>query len=285
VHCSASLAESPIWIPEREQIAWVDIMDGIVTTACVDGKIVTRVTMDEPVGAIALASNASELVAATPSGLRFVSTKSDIIVAAAEASPTLRMNDGKPDPVGRFVVGTMGIPSPVTGSGTLWSFGGERARPLLRSVTISNGLCWSADGLTLYYIDTPTQRIDAFDYDLDSGDISNRRTLFEIDEHDGAPDGMTIDDQGGLWVALWGGGCIRRYAGKTITEEIPVPTPFVTCPVFVGAELDILIITTAALPFGDDAPDGAGDVYVAKPGTKGLAPNRWSSTTCSPAAK
>ena len=93
---------------------------------------------------------------------------------------------------------------PRAGAGGLWSVANGTSVKLLDAVTISNGLCWSSDGSTLFYIDTPTQRIDAFDYDVETGAISNRRAIVKIPEDAGSPDGMTIDDEDGLWVAMWG---------------------------------------------------------------------------------
>lgn len=272
VAAGAVLAEGPIWLDDRGLVAWTDIPSGTITAATLDGATEPIATFDEPVGAIALATD-GRLIAATPDGLHLLD--GTLLAELPEAGADLRMNDGKPDPVGRFVGGTMGRPSPRPGAGALWSFDERGARALVRDVTISNGLCWSADGATMFYIDTPTQRIDAFDYDIATGEVSERRTVVTIDGDDGAPDGLTIDRDGGLWVALWGGSCVRRYEGRRLTEQIDVPTPYVTCPVFAGPELDVLVVTTAAEPFGAAQPPGAGDLYRCAPGVRGRAAHRY----------
>jgi sugar lactone lactonase YvrE len=167
----------------------------------------------------------------------------------------------------------MTIDEPRPGAGSLWSFDRGGPRELVTSLTISNGLAWTADGATLYLIDTPTRRVDAFDYDLATGSVADRRPVITLPEGAGDPDGMCIDDDGGLWVALWGGGAVHRYADGGLDAVIDVPTPYVTCPAFTGPARDRLVITTASEPFGATAPAGAGDVYVAEPGVTGPAPH------------
>src|SRR5262249_10956747 len=132
------------------------------------------------------------------------------------------------------------------------------------------------DGATLYFIDSPTRRVDAFSYDLATGGVANQRSVFEIADADVEPDGMCIDAEGGLWVALWGGGAVHRYIGGRLAATIELPTPYVTCPTFAGPELDELVITTASKPFADkggEIPDGAGDLYTARPGVRGVPAN------------
>ena len=181
------------------------------------------------------------------------------------------MNDGKADPAGRFVGGTMGDPTPRPRAASLWSFGSGDPVALVSGVTISNGLAWSADGSTLFYIDTPTRRVDAFDYDVRLGSVANRRPVITLPPGAGDPDGLCIDVDGGLWVALWGGSAVHRYVDGSLDAVIEVPTPYVTCPVFAGRELDELVITTAAEPFGRDGPPAPA---ISTSPTRGLAAPR-----------
>ncbi len=157
-----------------------------------------------------------------------------------------RFNDGKCDPRGRFLAGTMdlGEQDPL---GSLYSFDGKTVTKLLGGTIISNGLTWSPDYKTLYYIDTPTRIVQAFDYDLDSGAIANGRTLITIPESLGWPDGMTSDTQGNLWVAMWGGAQITKWNPNTgqLLEQIPVPAMNVSSCVFGGKNLNELYITSA----------------------------------------
>jgi sugar lactone lactonase YvrE len=261
----AELGEGPIALTDGT-LAWVDILRGEVCHRAVSGDVQLRARMGEPVGSIAETTDGS-LLAACGSGLYDLGDGDPRLVAPlSQRAPDLRMNDGKADPAGRFVGGTMTVGTPQPGAGSLWSFGADGPIELVTGVTISNGLAWAADGATLYYIDTPTHRVDAFDYDVGTGGVSGRRTVVMIEDDAGDPDGMCIDVEGGLWIALWGGGAVRRYVDGALDAIVTVPTPYVTCPVFAGRDLDQLIITTASQPFEGDVPAGAGDIYVVTPG-------------------
>jgi sugar lactone lactonase YvrE len=276
VAAGAELAEGPLWLDETGEVAWVDILRGHVHWTALESGDDTFVEVGEPVSALAMTTG-GELVGATPHGLRLIAPAAGhpLVAALPGDRNDLRMNDGKVDPRGRFVGGTVTMGEPQTHAGALWSFDGPGARRLLDGVTISNGLCWSADGSTLFYIDTPTQRVDAFDYDAATGDISNRRPVIEIDPAEGSPDGMCGDSDGGLWIALWGGGRVSRYVDGRIDEVIEVPTPYVTSVAFCGTELDRLVITSAAQPYGTSCPPGAGHVYRTVPGVSGRASARY----------
>ncbi|HIG25563.1 MAG TPA: SMP-30/gluconolactonase/LRE family protein [Acidimicrobiia bacterium] len=266
----AELAEGPVWDTQAQEVVWVDVLAGQINRLSLSGQVGSPTQMSTSVGALAFTATNSWL-AATPDGLCRLDDRS-LVVGLPLQAPDLRMNDGKVDPQGRFVGGTMTTGRPRKGAGSLWSFGGAGVRMLVDGVTISNGLAWSADGCTMFYVDTPTQRIDAFDYDPSSGVVANRRPWAHIPSEMGAPDGMCIDVEGGLWVALWGGSAVVRLIDGTVTERIEVPTPQVTCPAFVGPKLDQLVITTAAIGL-DPCPEGAGDLYICTPGVAGTLPN------------
>jgi sugar lactone lactonase YvrE len=228
---------------------------------------------DEPVSAVAETTDGG-LVVSTASGLWHLAAGGErrLLTPVPDASPELRMNDGKADPRGRFVGGTMRRQRPRDPVAALWSFADGRATQLVGGVRTSNGLAWSADHRTMYYIDTPTGRVDAFGYDPEAGTVADRRTVVEIPVEVGKPDGLCIDDEGGLWVALWGGGAVHRYVDGQLSEIVEVPTPYVTCPTFAAPSFDQLVITTASEPLGDDPPAGAGDLYIADVGVTGPAP-------------
>lgn len=189
--------------------------------------------------------------------------------------PRNRCNDGKCDPAGRFYIGTMNMDGEPE-RGALYRVDPDRScRKLLEGVSISNGLAWSPELAAMYYIDTGTRRVDVFDWDAGTGDIRNRRPAYEFDESQGFPDGMCIDTNGNLWIAMWGGGCvlcIDPRTGKLVTR-VEVPACYVTSCCFGGPELQVLFITTArqGQPPGtpDDKP-GAGLVFHARPGATGL---------------
>ena len=268
---NAELGEGPMWDADSQQIIWVDILKGQINQVDLNGNIGIPVLLDEAVGAVAQ-TQSGNLIAATPSGLVDIE-KSKIVCQLPNQDPNLRMNDGKADPLGRFVGGTMTFGDPEPKAGSLWSFGPEGVQCILDGVTISNGLDWSDDGKSMFYIDTPTQRIDSFDYDLDTGRIGNRRTLIEIPVSMGSPDGMCVDAEGGIWVALWGGGSVIRIVDSKIVKIIEIPTPQVTSVAFVGADLDQLVITTASIGLKEQQ-DGAGNLYIYPTNTSGKQANR-----------
>ena len=248
------LGEGVVGLGAGRGFVFVDIHSARVLSGSLTGQVETVYTGGDSIGAVA-PTTSGDLLIAEQRQLRLLSGTS--IVDLPQTDSDVRTNDGKADPVGRFVIGTMAEP-PRTGAGALWSVEAGAASLLVDDVTISNGLCWNTAGTTMYYIDTPTHSIDAFDYDAETGKAENRRRYVSIDPAHGAPDGMTIDAEGGLWVALWGGGAVHRYVGSALDEIVAVPTPFVTCPAFVENRL---VITTAAEPARDDPM--AGHVYVA----------------------
>jgi len=161
--------------------------------------------------------------------------------------PGNRFNDGKCDPAGRFLAGTMDDNERLP-SGSLYSLSPDgKLKTLLRGTRISNGLAWSTDYRTFYHIDTPTRTVMAYDYDLASGEIANPRAAVAIPAGMGWPDGMTSDAEGMLWVALWGGAKLTRWDPATgrLETEIPFPAYNVSCCTFGGPDLDDLYVTTA----------------------------------------
>ncbi len=262
VNAKAELAEGPIWDSENGEILWVDIMKGEINRVDLDGNIKEPKNIQAPVGSI-VKTQKGDLIAATPSGL-INAYSGNSVAEFPKKNPNLRMNDGKADPMGRFIGGTMSLGEPEHRAGSLWSFSDKAPRILLEGVTISNGLDWSEDGSRMFYIDTPTQRVVSFDYDIQSGEISNQRTFAEVPAALGAPDGMCIDSEGAIWVALWGGGAIVRILDGKIVEKVNVPTPQVTCVAFVGPNLDQLIITTASIGL-ETSSENAGDLFLYSP--------------------
>mgnify|MGYP001787624961 FL=1 len=140
-------------------------------------------------------------------------------------------------------------------------------------LTIGNGLAWNASGRVMYYIDTPTHRIDAFAFDPDSGSLSDRRTVVRMPPGSGAPDGMTIDAEGGLWVALWGGAAVHRYVDGNLDRVVDLPVTQPTSATFGGAGLDELFITSASVGLSPEQRRDqplAGAVLRVRPGVRGV---------------
>jgi sugar lactone lactonase YvrE len=147
---------------------------------------------------------------------------------------------------------------------------------VLAGVTISNGLAWSDDAATMYYIDSPTQRIDAFSYAADTGEIRDRRPVVHIPAELGSPDGLTIDADGGLWVALWGGGAVHRYLDGRLDRVIRLPVSQPTSCTFGGPDLDELYVTSAWKGLSPDlrrAEPLAGALLRVRPGVRGVPPS------------
>ncbi|MFE3195800.1 SMP-30/gluconolactonase/LRE family protein [Nocardia sp. NPDC059240] len=178
-----------------------------------------------------------------------------------------RLNDAKVDPRGRLLAGTMAEEGGVGGS-ALYRVDPDGTLSMLRTgVTISNGLGWSPDGRTLYYADSPTRRVDAFDYDLDSGTIGAGRPFAYF--ADGDPDGLTVDAEGNVWVAVWGAGQVRAFdPDGTLRTTVEVGPSQVSSCTFAGPDLDVLVITTAAEREAAREPH-AGSLFTCVPGVIG----------------
>lgn len=267
------LGEGPIWSAAHNKVFFVDILAHSVYSGDLDGTASEIARFDEPVSALVI-TEGDEILALTSTGLYSLDRS---CVHEHKIAPSLRTNDGKVSPDGRFVFGTMSRTEPLDSIGSLWSTNGHQLQQLATEITISNGLAWNASGDLMYYIDTPTQRIDVFDYDQSNGSVSNRRAFVEIDSSLGHPDGMAIDSEGTLWVALWGGSALHRYDQGQLVEKIAFPTPYVTCPTFAGPNLDLLVVTTASQPFHNHAPKGAGAVYVVADAAQGTAQHKFKS--------
>lgn len=196
------------------------------------------------------------------------------IAKATDFQADNRFNDGKCDPAGRFWAGTTSLSGEPSVS-ALYRMDPDRSiENVLTGVSISNGLAWSADGKTMYYIDSLTLQVVAFDYDLAAGTLSNRRVVVEIPKEQGLPDGMTIDAEGMIWVAVWGGWGVSRWNPATgeLLRTIRVPASQVTSCAFGGPNLDELYITTARTGLTDEELEQqphAGGLFRVKPGVRG----------------
>ncbi len=264
------LGEGPVWESEEQRLIYVDILRGQVHW--LDFATGERVTADvgESIGA-AVPRNGGGLMLATETGFvaRDVDGELRTVWRLNEDLRGNRMNDGKCDAAGRFWAGTQSD-TPEMGGGSLYRLDpdGTTTR-MLGGIGTSNGLDWSDDGKTLYYIDTATKGIDQFDFDPDSGGISNRRRFVDIPAEAGLPDGLTIDAEGGIWVALIRGSAVRRYASDgTLDEVIHFPTSLITSVAFGGPNLDELYVTSASHMLSKPEPL-AGALFRCRPGVKG----------------
>jgi sugar lactone lactonase YvrE len=187
------------------------------------------------------------------------------------ADPTVRMNDGGCDPQGRFYCGSMAYDE-APGRGTLYRLDPDRSvRVVLDGLTISNGLAWSPNGYTAYHVDSPTQTVRAYAFDADRGRLEDGHVVVVIDAADGTPDGLTVDADGNLWVALWDGGAVRHYsASGELLDVVAVPARRVTACTLGGVDLDTLFITTSRVDVPPGEQPAAGALFIAHPGVRGL---------------
>jgi len=255
----AELGEGVRWDPAAQELIWVDILAGIVRRASVGNDMLHTTatwTVPRPVGAVTPAAGGG-LVLATGTGFSALDARGrETWLATAEpgAEAQLRMNDGACDPAGRFLAGTMAYDTQ-EGAGTLWCLDVDGSvRPLLTGLTISNGLGWSPDGRTFYLADSGPATVEAFAYDVTSGTLTERRQFFALPGDEGAPDGLCVDVEGCLWVAVWGGAELRRYSpdGDLLDRiEAPVSQPTSVC--LGSPTMDQLFVATATHRLSEDA--------------------------------
>jgi sugar lactone lactonase YvrE len=269
----ARLGEGPVWSPDEGLLYWVDIDLGRVHRFDPVQGLDEDVDVGEPVGAV-VPRRGGGLVLALQSGFALADEWRGPLRRLATVEVDLadnRMNDGACDTSGRFWAGTMCTAGrPERGSLYRLDPDGEVTQ-MLRGVTISNGIGWSPDDTTMYHVDTPTGGIDAFAFDSGSGTIASRRRLIDVEPGDGQPDGLVVDRDGCIWVALWDGWAVRRYAPDgTLLGVIDVPVGRVTKCAFAGPSLDDLYITTASPDADDPDQPHAGALFHVRPGVAGL---------------
>ena len=269
----ADHGEGPLWDATRDALVIVDMERGALVEVTPDGR-----TTRHELGGVAAAIRpraAGGYVLAVARGFQLLTAEFalDGPVVPAFSDEGLRMNDGGCDPQGRFYCGSMAYDE-TPGAGTLYRFDPDRSvQEVIGDLTIPNGLQWTADGRTALHVDTPTNRIDAYDFDPGTGAFTNRRPFAVIPDGAGHPDGMAIDEQDGVWVALWGGGAVRHYtADGALAQVFEVDAKDVTACTFGGPDLSTLYITTSRRDRGDaDGPE-AGAVFTVPTGVRGAVP-------------
>jgi len=272
--------EGPVWDADRQELLWVDLLAGRVHRALAGGGTLQFggvVDVGGTVGAV-LPARGGGWVLAADDGFAHLSADGSVrrlLDLSTEELGRTRMNDAACDPVGRLLAGTMAFDaSPGSGSFYRVDPDGTVTR-LLSGLTISNGIAFSPDGTVLYLVDSGPATIWAFDYDVDSGTLGSRRPLVVAEPGAGGPDGLCTDDEGCLWVAMWGGGQVRRYAptGELLAAvDLPVSQPTSCC--FAGADGRLLVISTSPLGLPERVRRQeplAGRLFVADVGVTGPA--------------
>ena len=245
----AYLGEGPVWDSRSQTLYWLDILNKRIFA---NANLLFQ--LDDLAGCFAVCKDGGFILALKAdngqrfsfAGLDVDTAKLTLILAVENELSGNRFNDGKCDPRGRFIAGTMDL-AEKDATGSLYSFDGRSIIKLLSGITVSNGMTWSADYKTFYYIDTPTREVKAFDYDIESGALANSRVAINIHESLGWPDGMTSDMQGNLWIAMWGGAQVTKWDPNTgkLLEQIPVPALNVSSCIFGGKDLNELYISSA----------------------------------------
>lgn len=279
---SCELGEGCVWDEKEKRLYYIDIINKKIYSYFPSDDRLTSMNVSELIGSIVLCKNGS-LIAMEKNMLVRINfdKQEEIPLSKMPLEENMRFNDGKCDANGRLWVGTMAInqeSNKAKNSGNLYCLEIDEKSELplvknkqrLEGYTIPNGLAWSLNHKQFYHIDTVLHRIDIYDVTEDGG-ISNRRLLIKIPDSEGAPDGMCIDADGNLWVAMWGGSKVICYQPSTGTklEEINVPTKYVTCCTFGGEDMQTLFITTAK-----NGQKSGGDLYSIHLNVKGIKTSR-----------
>lgn len=273
----AQLGEGALWNYKTQEFYWVDIEGKLLHIYNPKTKTNRSFPTPSRIGTV-VASGPEEAVVALQDGIYKMNTNTgslSLFAPVEKDQSANRFNDGKCDPAGRLWVGSMHLEQKPKAA-NLWKIDKDgTASKMLDSITISNGIVWTKDNKTMYYIDTPTGVISAFDFDLTTGTISNGRVAVTVPESLGYPDGMTIDENDQLWVGLWNGNAVAHFdplSGKLLSK-IDVPAHNVTACAFGGTNLDTLYITTASVDMTEAEKTrfpNAGSVFMAVPGVKGV---------------
>jgi len=271
------LGEGARWDARRDELLRVDILAGRVWRDRIadDGALLPVRAYQVPgtVGAIAPVQDDGGWLLAAGRGFAYLA-EDGALGSLAEIAPTgTRMNDAACDPQGRFWAGTV---APQAGGAALYRLDADgQVERVLDGLTISNGLGWSPDGGTMYLADSGPRVIHAFAFDGRHGTLSQDRILVRVPQDVGAPDGLTVDAAGDLWVAIYGGGCVHRYSpAGDLRQVLHVPAQQSTSCAFAGPGLDRLYVTTATEHWSDEArraQPGAGLVYRLDTDARGLA--------------
>ena len=269
IHAGALLGEGPRWDAVEERLLWVDIEGRALHLFDPAEDEDRAIGFDARIGSAAPMDDGRVLVALADR-LAVVELESESVRTLVEIphGEGIRLNDGACDPAGRFWVGSMALDY-APGAAALYRYSpaGGLDR-VLEGVTLSNGLGWSPDGRTMYYVDSMAYRVDAFDFDVVTGAISERRPLIVIERGGGIPDGLAVDDEGGIWLALWGRATIRRYSPDgELVGVLDVPADNVTACCFGGDDGRSLYVTSASVDLSEEKRRErplAGSVFVTR---------------------
>jgi sugar lactone lactonase YvrE len=277
----AAIGECPVWDPRLAVLWWVDIPRGEVHQFDPKSGQDVVIEVGEDVGAVVPCA-AGGVVLALRSGFSRLDDSGVITQVAVldRADPRLRLNDARCDPLGRLWAGTV-RDDQAPGTAALYCLEGHgRIERRLDDVTISNGLDWSLDGQTFYYADSGRGTVDAFEYDLERGALGERRAFVRIDPADGFPDGLCVDADGFVWLAVFGSWSVRRYSPDgDLDQVIELPVRDVTSVGFGGTALDVMYVTSASERLAAEdwlSQPHAGGIVCCRPGPCGRPQQTWT---------
>jgi sugar lactone lactonase YvrE len=284
VDARADVGEGPVWDDRCGRLLWVDITPGLLHTLDPRSGSTTAHPAGQALGSVAMRARGG-LVLALRDGLHALHA-ADAIAGPIEPllpidadRPLLSLNDSACDSAGRLWVGSVSD-GEEPGSGRLYRVDPDlRVTPVLDGTTLANGIGWSPDERTMYFVDSTALTVFAFDYDLSTGTPTGRRVLARTAEPLGLPDGLAVDEEGFVWVAYWGGWCVRRYAPDgSLNRVVELPVAQVSSCGFGGDDLGDLYVTTAAFELGPGElarQPAAGGLFRLRPGNKGLPAHRF----------
>ncbi|MET7030255.1 SMP-30/gluconolactonase/LRE family protein [Sediminicola luteus] len=210
-HSNSELLEGPVFDKVNNCLYFVSILDYLIYFYDPTTKEILSLKLDSPVSCIFILER-KKIIAASKNGFFEVdfNTLQKKFVFQIDIDNSVRYNDGIKDPLGRYIIGTMGFPEIKKNIGKVFSYFEGEYKIIISNTTISNGLAFSLDNKFLYFIDTPTKKVARYSYDLSTGDVEFELNVIEF-KGEGSPDGMCIDDEGMLWIAEWGGGCVSQW--------------------------------------------------------------------------
>lgn len=275
----ASLGEGPIWNEREGKLYWLDINGKCIHVFEPKSGKRTKYRLDQYPGALAFKESGGFLLAAHHGFYDLELGGNESLRMSKIADPEARLpenrfNDGKCDPAGRFLAGTIAFDEE-KGAASLYVLNQDKkVEKIFTDLTISNGMAWSPDETLFYFIDTSTMKVKAYSYNKETGELGEGQTVIDFTDKQGAPDGMTIDEEGMLWIALYGGWGVVRVdpSNGEVLDTIEVPASNVTCCIFGGEKLDELYITTARKELSEQdlkKQPLAGGLFRCKPGVAG----------------
>jgi sugar lactone lactonase YvrE len=268
----AEHGEGPCWDERSGRLFSVDMLAGAVLSTDISSGETERIPVVGPIAAFVRPLRDQDGIAVVcERDIQLLSEDGCETLVALPLPDGIRCNEGACDAQGRLYIGTLAYELTPAAGGMYRVSGNDEIELVLDGLTISNGLGWSPDGSVAYFVDSATRRLDRFEFDAEEGRLHSRAPLVEFTEGDGHPDGLCVDAEGGVWVALVGGGAVNRYdPDGTLSDRVEVDCPPITACAFGGPELSTLFMTTSRYGGNPSGSTSAGSLFACSPGVVGL---------------